>query len=86
MKDTSSSDLWTLSDAYLSGCTNEKNNLVCIYPQSTFKSSGLDVEMEYGDSQTGTFAWGMIGNNIVDLAGITLQDQYFAAITASCGT
>ena len=79
-KDTGSSDLWTLSDACLSGCTNEKNNPVRVYPQSTFKSSGLDVEMQYGDSQTGTFARGMIGNDTVDLAGMTLHDQYFAAI------
>lgn len=79
-KDTGSSDLWTLSDACLSGCANGKNNQVRVYPQSTFKSSGLDVEMQYGDSQTGTFARGMIGNDTVDLAGMTLQNQSFAAI------
>ena len=79
-KDTGSSDLWTLSDACLSGCTNGRNNLVRVYPQSTFKYSGLDVEIQYGDSQTGTFARGMIGNDTVDLAGMTLHNQSFAAI------
>ena len=79
-KDTGSSDLWTLSDACLSGCANEQNTEVRVYPQSTFESSGLDVEMQYGDSQTGTFAQGMIGNDTVDLAGMTLHDHYFAAI------
>ena len=29
-----------------------KNNEVRVHPQSTFKSSGLDVEMQYGDYQT----------------------------------
>ena len=36
--------------------------------------------MQYGDSQTGTFARGMIGNDTVNLAGKKLQDHYFAAI------
>ena len=79
LQDTGSSDLWTLSDACLSGCTRENNN-VRVYPQATFKSSGLDVEMQYGDSLTGTFARGLIGNDTVNLAGMTLQNQYFAAI------
>jgi phytepsin len=79
--DTGSSDLWTLSDACLSGCTHTTGtNQVRIYPQSTFNSSGLDVEMQYGDSQTGTFAKGMIGNDTVNLAGMTMKNQYFAAI------
>lgn len=83
-KDTGSSDLWTLvSDACLSGCANGKNNQIRVYPQSTFKSSGLDVEMQYGDSRTGTFARGMIGNDTVDLAGMTLHNQYFAAINTT---
>ena len=82
-KDTGSSDLWTLSDACLSGCTNEKKNQVRVYPQSTFKSSGLDVEIQYGDSLTGTFARGLIGNDTVDLAGMTLQNQFFAAINTT---
>ena len=83
-KDTGSSDLWTLSDACLSGCSNGKNsNQVRVYPQSTFKSSGLDVEIQYGDSLTGTFARGLIGNDTVDLAGMTLHNQYFAAINTT---
>ena len=36
--------------------------------------------MQYGDSQTGTFARGLIGNDTVDLAGMTLANQSFAAI------
>jgi hypothetical protein len=36
--------------------------------------------MQYGDSQTGTFAQGVIGNDTVHLAGLTMHNQYFAAI------
>ncbi|KAG1779953.1 aspartic peptidase domain-containing protein [Suillus placidus] len=41
---------------------------------------GLDATIVYGDSKTGTYARGIIGYDAVSLAGLTLQDQYFAAI------
>ena len=46
-----------------SGCTNGK---MTKFAYNIFKSSGLDVEMQYGDSQTGSFARGVIGNDAVD--------------------
>jgi hypothetical protein len=39
--------------------------------------------MQYGDSQTGTFARGVIGNDSVDLAGMTMHNQYFAAVNTT---
>lgn len=36
--------------------------------------------MLYGDSLTGTFSRGMIGNDTVTLAGMKQVDQCFAAI------
>lgn len=51
-----------------------------MYPQSSFKYSGVDVALLYGDSSTGTFAQGAIGEDTVDLAGLTLDNQFFAAI------
>ncbi|KAF8154491.1 aspartic peptidase domain-containing protein [Crassisporium funariophilum] len=77
--DTGSSDLWVMSDACSLGCTGN----VRVYPQSSFKYSGLDVRMLYGDSRTGTFAQGMIGTDTVGLAGLKLQDQYFGAINVT---
>ena len=74
--DTGSSDLWVMSDACTSGCEGN----VPVYPQASFKPSGLDVAMIYGDSTTGTFATGTIGEDTVGLAGLTLTNQYFAAI------
>lgn len=51
-----------------------------MYPQSSFRPAGVDVFLAYGDSTTGTFASGEIGKDTVELAGIELKDQYFAAI------
>jgi len=73
--DTGSSDLWVISDACAS-CSRT----VQLYPQKTFQSVGLEARLLYGDSRTGTQAFGLIGKDTVDLAGLTLQKQFFAAI------
>ncbi|KAG5646919.1 hypothetical protein DXG03_001995 [Asterophora parasitica] len=73
--DTGSSDLWVISDACKT-CSTE----VQLYPQATFQSIGLEARLLYGDSRTGTHAFGLIGKDTVDLAGLTLQNQFFAAI------
>ncbi|KAJ3527086.1 hypothetical protein NMY22_g9912 [Coprinellus aureogranulatus] len=74
--DTGSSDLWVMSDACTTGCGRN----VPLYPQATFESENLEARLFYGDSTSGTSAFGMIGRDRVDLAGITLTEQYFAAI------
>jgi hypothetical protein len=53
---------------------------VALYRQATFRSVGLDVGLLYGDSRTGTHAFGLIGKDTVGLASFTLLDQYFGAI------
>ena len=74
--DTGSSDLWVISDSCTGNCTSS----VPLYPHSTFKSANLDVQLLYGDSFTGTHAYGLIGQDTVGLGDIGLQGQYFAAI------
>ncbi|KDR79313.1 hypothetical protein GALMADRAFT_243260 [Galerina marginata CBS 339.88] len=74
--DSGSSDLWVLSDACTQGCTGG----VPVYPQASFKYSGVDVSLLYGDSRTGTYADGTIGDDTVSLAGISLQSQYFGSM------
>ncbi|KAK0451304.1 aspartic peptidase domain-containing protein [Desarmillaria tabescens] len=75
--DTGSSDLWAISDA----CTSEScMTEVSLYPQTNFTSTGLEAQLFYGDSRTGTYALGIIGQDTVSLAGLCLDGQYFAAI------
>lgn len=75
MLDTGSADLWVMSDQCVKGCSG-----VELFPQSTFKSSDIAISLRYGDSQTTTFANGLAGSDSVDVGGITLKDQTFAAI------
>lgn len=74
--DTGSADLWVISDTCVGNCTST----VPLYPQTTFEPSGLTVQLLYGDSRTGTHATGPIGKDTAGIAGLTLQDQYLAAI------
>ena len=74
--DTGSSDLWVESDACTEGCTTSGS----VYPEASFQYANIDVSMQYGDSTTGTFASGKVGDDTVTLAGLSLENQYFAAI------
>ncbi|KAH7909462.1 aspartic peptidase domain-containing protein [Hygrophoropsis aurantiaca] len=75
--DTGSSDLWVLSTACGAVCSSGKEPL---YPLSTFHSTNLEAQLLYGDSMTGTHASGPIGFDTISLAGLVLENQYFAAI------
>ena len=61
------------------GCTT-CSGAVALYRQATFKSADLNVKLLYGDSLTGTHAYGLIGTDDVGIASFMLRDQYFAAI------
>ncbi|KAJ6482629.1 aspartic peptidase domain-containing protein [Mycena sanguinolenta] len=73
--DTGSSDLWIASDA----CNNCKTNAP-LFPQASFLPTGMNVSLQYGDSHTGTHASGLIGTDEIVFAGISVPNQYFAAI------
>jgi len=76
-EDTGSSDLWVLSASCKGACA--KGN-VALYPPTTFNYANVDVTLTYGDSMTGTHAAGPIGSDVVSLAGLVAEGQYFAAI------
>lgn len=70
-----------LSDICQGTCASANTNTnTALYAPSTFHDTGVDATLVYGDSKTGTYARGVIGYDAVSLAGLTLQDQYFAAI------
>ncbi|KAK7051989.1 peptidase A1 domain-containing protein [Favolaschia claudopus] len=73
--DTGSSDLWVASDA-CKGCKTSQP----LFPQASFTGAGLDVDLRYGDSFTGTHASGIIGTGNISFAGIAISNQYFAAM------
>ena len=52
-----------------------------LYHQRALTAAGHDVRLFYGDSRTGTHAFGPIGTDVVNIAGLAARDQYFAAIT-----
>ncbi|KZT06710.1 acid protease [Laetiporus sulphureus 93-53] len=75
--DTGSSDLWLVSDAYTG---NGSEAEIPLYSHTAFQPTGLDAELFYGDSRTGTYASGPIGGDMAGIAGLSTNNQSFAAI------
>ncbi|KAH9851796.1 acid protease [Lenzites betulinus] len=77
--DTGSSDLWVMSTACRT--TECRQSTSTPYDVSkSFKPSGGSVDINYGDSTTGTHASGPVGRDTVTLAGLTLAGQTLAAV------
>ncbi|KAF8879079.1 aspartic peptidase domain-containing protein [Gymnopilus junonius] len=76
--DTGSSDLWVVSDK----CTENacQGAQVTRYPNDSFLSAEIDLDLYYGDSTTGTYASGLVGLETVSVAGVTMAKQPFALI------
>jgi Eukaryotic aspartyl protease len=75
--DTGSSDLWVLTSTCSADCYSAT---VPLYPQTSFRPSGLSVRLSYGDSRTGTYAQGPVGLDTAGIANFWVRDQFLAAI------
>lgn len=53
---------------------------VARYPNTSLQSTGIDLDLYYGDSTTGTYASGFAGLETVSVAGVTMTKQPFALI------
>ncbi|KAL4246838.1 peptidase A1 family protein [Abortiporus biennis] len=76
--DTGSSDLWVMSD----NCETDvcKSSKATPYASSSGQSTSASVQLNYGDSTTGTHANGPIMKDTVSFAGLAMANQTFAAI------
>ncbi|KAJ3001261.1 hypothetical protein NUW54_g6544 [Trametes sanguinea] len=75
--DTGSSDLWVISNECRDRCPGSG---VPLYTTASITSTGQSISLLYGDSRTGTHASGVISKDTISMAGLSVPDQYFAAI------
>lgn len=74
-EDTGSADLWIIStDCTMCNATLQRlSTTLPMYPIQNLKSADGVVTLTYGDSSTATDAIGVLGQDTVGVAGISLQ-------------
>lgn len=79
--DTGSSDLWVITPE----CDTEECDMSSAprydIPEEKYLQTGrTTVDLRYGDSLTGSYARGLVVRDTVTLAGLTMENQTFAAV------
>lgn len=78
--DSGSADLWVVSETCNTEQCDSASQSLPKYPQSNLHSTGEAFRIQYGNSETGTYAFGLIGEDEVTLAGSAVQQQYFGSV------
>ncbi|KAH8090996.1 acid protease [Cristinia sonorae] len=76
--DSGSSDMWVMSDKCTTDACTETTSTP--YDSQGGKDAETTVDLRYGDSKTGTHASGPVMLDTVSVAGLSMDDQPFAAI------
>ncbi|GJE99878.1 acid protease [Phanerochaete sordida] len=76
--DTGSSDLWIMSDACKTKSCQKSTSAP--YTSSSGQQTGASVNLQYGDSTTGTHASGPVLLDTVAVAGLSMDKQPLAAV------
>ncbi|KAF8500835.1 aspartic peptidase domain-containing protein [Russula emetica] len=82
--DTGSSDLWMVSDACNTTVCQQTN--MPPYPSVNINPVGGNVSLLYGDSSTGTLASGPVAQDVGAIAGLSMAQQAFAAVSDTNST
>jgi hypothetical protein len=80
--DTGSSDLWVITDKCTAGTCAQASSAFQV-PSAGLQTTGANVVMNYGDSQTGTTASGPVAMGTVSIANVAIDNQLFGAINAT---
>jgi Eukaryotic aspartyl protease len=76
--------LWVASDACRTAVC--KNTNMPAYPSANITLAGGSVNLLYGDSLTGTHANGPVALDVAAIAGLSVSQQTFAAISDTNNT
>ncbi|KAJ8089250.1 hypothetical protein PM082_014498 [Marasmius tenuissimus] len=79
--DTGSSDLWAITDQCTKNTCAQLSSFTSPLPSTGLNLTQTKVQMQYGDSLTGTTATGTIAVDTATLAGIAITNQAFGAVS-----
>ena len=84
--DTGSSDLWAITDQCKTNTCSQLSELTHPLASTGLNLTQTQVQMQYGDSLTGTSATATVAVDTATLAGIAITNQPFGAVSDTTNT